>query len=50
MLGLGPTEMVLLTLTLAVSMVTFSGGRTNILSGSVHLVLLATFVFLIFAP
>ena len=49
-LGLGPTEMVLLTLTLAVSMVTFSGGRTNILSGSVHLVLLATFVFLIFAP
>ncbi|WP_420801333.1 calcium:proton antiporter [Pinisolibacter aquiterrae] len=49
-LALGPTEMVLLVLTLVVSMVTFSGGRTNILSGSVHLVLLATFVFLIFVP
>ncbi len=49
-LGLGPTEMVLLALTLTVAMVTISGGRTNILSGSVHLVLLATFVFLIFAP
>lgn len=49
-LALDPTEMVLLTVTLAVSMVTFSGGRTNILSGSVHLVLLATFVFLIFVP
>lgn len=49
-LALGPTEMVLLVLTLVVSMVTFSGGRTNILSGAVHLVLLATFVFLIFVP
>lgn len=49
-LALGPTETILLVLTLAVSMVTFSGGRTNILSGSVHLVLLATFVFLIFVP
>lgn len=49
-LGLGPTEMILLGLTFIVGMVTFSGGRTNILSGSVHLVLLATFVFLIFVP
>ncbi len=49
-LALGSTEMVLLVLTLAVSIVTFSGGRTNILSGSVHLVLLATFLFLIFVP
>lgn len=49
-LALGATEMVLLALTLTVAMVTISGGRTNILSGSVHLVLLATFVFLIFAP
>lgn len=49
-LGLGPTEMVLLALTMVVSMVTFFGGRTNILSGSVHLVLLATFVFLVFVP
>jgi Ca2+:H+ antiporter len=49
-LGLAPTGMVLLALTLTTAMVTISGGRTNILSGSVHLVLLATFVFLIFAP
>lgn len=49
-LGLGPTGIVLLVLTLAVGMVTLSGGRTNILSGSVHLVLLATFVFLVFVP
>jgi Ca2+:H+ antiporter len=49
-LGLGPTEMILLALTLTLAMVTISGGRTNILSGSVHLVLLATFVFLIFVP
>lgn len=49
-LALEPTAMVLLALTLTTAMVTISGGRTNILSGSVHLVLLATFVFLIFAP
>ncbi len=49
-LGLGPTEMVLLALTFVVSMVTFSGGHTTILSGSVHLVMLATFVFLLFVP
>lgn len=49
-LALGPTEMVLLALTFTVSLVTFAGGRTNILSGSVHLVLLATYVFLIFVP
>ena len=49
-LALGPTEMVLLALTFTVGMVTFTGGRTNILSGSVHLVLLATYLFLIFVP
>lgn len=49
-LGLGPTEMILLALTLTVGMVTTTGGRTNILSGSVHLVLFATFLFLIFVP
>lgn len=49
-LGLEPTSMVLLVLTMAVGMVTLSGGRTNILSGAVHLVLLATFAFLLFVP
>jgi len=49
-LGLEQRDMVLLILTFAVSLVTFAGGRTNILPGFVHLVLFATFVFLIFAP
>ena len=35
---------------IAVSLVTFGGGRTNILPGFVHLVLFAIFVFLIFVP
>ena len=39
-----------LLLTFAVSLVTFGAGRTNILPGFVHLVLFATFVFLIFVP
>ena len=32
------------------SLVTFGGGRTNTVPGFVHLVLFATFVFLIFVP
>ena len=49
-LGLELRDVVLLTLTFAVSLVTFGGGRTNILPGFVHLILFATFVFLTFAP
>jgi Ca2+:H+ antiporter len=49
-LGLGMRDTVLLFLTFAVSLVTFGGGRTNILPGFVHLVLFAIFVFLIFVP
>jgi Ca2+:H+ antiporter len=49
-LGLEPRDVVLLALTFAVSLATFGSGRTNILSGFVHLVLFATYVFLIFAP
>ena len=37
-------------LTLAVSVVTFTSRRTNILQGCVHLLLFAVFVLLIFAP
>jgi Ca2+:H+ antiporter len=48
-LGLDPRESVVLALTFAVSLVTFGAGRTNILPGFVHLVLFATYVFLIFA-
>jgi Ca2+:H+ antiporter len=49
-LGLETRDIVLLVLTFGVSLVTFGGGRTNILPGVVHLVLFATYVFLIFAP
>lgn len=49
-LGLEPSHMVLLMLTLSVSMLTFGGGRTNILPGFVHLMLMAVFVFLLFVP
>lgn len=49
-LGIGTNDIVLLVLTFGVSLVTFGGGRTNILPGFVHLVLFATFVFLIFVP
>ena len=49
-LGLDPVEMVLLLLTLAVSTLTFTGGRTNILQGAVHLTLFFAFLVLIFDP
>ena len=47
-LGLGPDHSILLALTLAVSVVTFGSGRTNVLLGAVHLVLFLTYVMLIF--
>ena len=49
-LGLEAKDSVLLVLTFGVSILTFATGRTNILSGFVHLVLFATYVFLLFAP
>ena len=49
-LGITMPDTVLLVLTFAVSLVTFGGGRTNILPGFVHLVLFAVFVFLVFVP
>lgn len=45
-LGLQHTDLVMLILTLAVSIVTFASGRTNILQGLVHLVLFAAYLFL----
>jgi Ca2+:H+ antiporter len=47
-LGLDQVEMVLLLLTLAVNTLTFTGGRTNVLQGAVHLVLFCAFLVLIF--
>jgi Ca2+:H+ antiporter len=47
-LGLQGADFVLLLLTLAVSVITFSSGRTNVLQGAVHLLLFAAFLLLIF--
>ncbi len=47
-LGLNSRDMVMLALTLLVSGLTFSGRRTNILFGAVHLVIFVTYVALIF--
>lgn len=47
-LGLEPTEIVLLALTLIVSLVTFVSERTHVLQGAVHLALFAAYVILIF--
>ena len=49
-LGVDMHDTVMLVLTFAVSLVTFAGGRTNILPGFVHLVLFAVFVFMVFVP
>jgi Ca2+:H+ antiporter len=45
-LGLQPANAVLLVLTLGVSLVTFSSGRTNILQGAIHLVLFGAYIML----
>jgi Ca2+:H+ antiporter len=47
-LGLEPDQIVMLVVTLLVSMVNFAGGRTNILQGAVHVILLLAYVVLIF--
>ncbi len=49
-LGLPGGNLPLLLLTLAVSVVTFTSRKTNVLQGCVHLLLFAVFVLLIFAP
>lgn len=48
MLGLQHTDLLLFVLTLVLSMVTFSSGRTNVMQGAAHLVLFATYLFLMF--
>lgn len=49
-LGLEPGDMVLLTLALSISIVSFSTGRTNVLTGLVHLVVFLAYLLLIFVP
>jgi Ca2+:H+ antiporter len=47
-LGLAPAGITLLALTLVVSTQTFASGRTNVLLGTVHLLLFATYLVLLF--
>jgi Ca2+:H+ antiporter len=49
-LGVEGANLPLLLLTLAVSVVTFTSRKTNVLQGCIHLLLFAVFVLLIFAP
>ena len=49
-LGLQGGNLPLLLLTLAVSVVTFTSRKTNVLQGCIHLLLFAIFVLLIFVP
>jgi Ca2+:H+ antiporter len=50
LLGLGPTQIVLLVLTVVVSILTLAPGRATRLQGGVHLVVFAAFIFLSIAP
>jgi Ca2+:H+ antiporter len=50
LLGLGPTQMVLLALTIVVSVLTIVPGRATRLQGVVHLMLFGAFLFLAINP
>jgi Ca2+:H+ antiporter len=49
-LGVSAGASILMALGFVVAIITYGTGRTNLLSGIVHLVLLATYVFTVFAP
>jgi Ca2+:H+ antiporter len=49
-LGLGPRDTVLLMLTLTLAIVSFGTGRTNVLTGFVHLVIFAVYIFFQIVP
>lgn len=49
-LGLDPKEQVLLVLTLLVSVITLSTGRTTVLQGTIHLLIFAVFLFFAVVP
>ncbi|HEY0641673.1 MAG TPA: ionic transporter y4hA [Pseudonocardiaceae bacterium] len=50
LLGLGPTETVLLALTVAAGILTVTPGRATVMQGSVHLVVFASFLFIALTP
>jgi Ca2+:H+ antiporter len=49
-LGISTSSSVLMALGFLVAVITYGTGRTNLLAGVVHLVLVATYFFTIFAP
>jgi Ca2+:H+ antiporter len=49
-MGLSLAEMTLLAVTPVLSTLTFSGPRTTVLEGAVHLVLFFVYIVLIFSP
>lgn len=49
-LGLGPTQMVLLTLSIIISTLTIVPGRATVLQGGLHLAVFAAFLFLTVTP
>lgn len=49
-IGLSGRDTLFLALTLFLSALTFGSGRTNILAGLVHLIVFATYLFLVFIP
>jgi Ca2+:H+ antiporter len=49
-LGLGPRDTIMLLLTLGICVVSFGSGRTNVLTGLVHLTVFAAFLLFLFVP
>ena len=49
-MGLSPTNMILLAMTLLLSTLTFTGTRTTMLEGAVHLGVFFVFLVLVFSP
>jgi Ca2+:H+ antiporter len=49
-LGVSPRDTVLLVLSFMMAIITYGTGRASLLSGVVHLILMATWLFLVIAP
>jgi Ca2+:H+ antiporter len=49
-LGISPSNSILMALGVLIAVITYGTGRTNVLAGIVHLVLLAAYLFLTFVP
>lgn len=49
-MGVVPSEVILLALTLVLSALTFSGPRTTLLEGAAHLVIFVVYIVLMFSP